>query len=206
MLRAAFLATIAAAPLAASRAQEPVLPPAEQIAAAVLPLPEALRSGAGVRGYTPSRSLVTLRETTNGIVCTADRPGDAVFDVRCYDRGFLAVIDRRRELARTLADTAAQEQRFAEEVRDGRLRLPDHPTAGYRMLGPIQAYNARSHEATAAIEKWQSIHFPYRTAAELGLPIEREGTMPFVMASGTWWAHVMIVHAPARPSTTVLPN
>lgn len=175
-------------------AQVPVPPPAEQIAAAVLPLPQTLRAGAGVRGYTETLDLVTLREGTNTLVCTADHPGDDSFDVRCYDREFLTVIDRRRELGRLGMEPQAAEERLGQEVREGRLRLPVSPTAGYRMLGPIAAYAPPTHSVTEAIEKWQSVHFPYKTAGELGLPTEQEGTMPYVMASGTWWSHVMIVH------------
>lgn len=52
----------------------------------------------------------------------------------------------------------------------------------------------------ADARRMQSIHMPFRTAQELGLPNEselpngRRAMMPFVMASGTWSAHVMIVH------------
>lgn len=66
------------------------------------------------------------------------------------------------------------------------------------MLGPISAYDPGTNSTTAAIDKWQSVHFPFRTAAEVGLPTEQEGPMPFVMASGTWRSHVMIVHTPPR--------
>jgi hypothetical protein len=177
-----------------SAAQVKVPSPEDQIAAAVLPLPTVLQAGAWVRGYTPDLKLVLLREGTNSLVCTADRPGDDEFDVRCYDRDFRNVMDRRHELERELVDTAAVEARFLAELRDGRLRMPSHPTAGYRMLGPIAAYDPATRTFTDAIDRWQSIHFPYRTAEELGLPTKQEGTMPFVMASGTWWSHVMIVH------------
>ena len=69
-----------------------------------------------------------------GMVCTANRPGDDKFDVRCYDEHFHKVIDRARELTRQgLADSVAR-RRLDQEIKDGRLRLPDHPTAGYRML------------------------------------------------------------------------
>jgi tetratricopeptide (TPR) repeat protein len=64
------------------------------------------------------------------------------------------------------------------------------------MLGPISGYDPKTRTFSAAIEKWQSVHFPYRTAAEIGLPTEREGVLPYVMASGTWWSHVMIQHTP----------
>ncbi len=179
------------------QAQVAVPAPTDQIAAAVLPLPEALRAGATVRGYDAKLSRVTLREGTNNMVCNGDRPGDAEFDVRCYERQFQAVIDRRRELsgAGALSDADA---RFEAEIKNGGLKLPGHPTAGYRMLGPIAAYDARRQTWTAAIERWQSVHFPYETAADIGLPTEREGTTPYVMSSGTWWSHVMIEHTPPR--------
>src|ERR1700691_6256761 len=70
----------------------------QQIAAAVLPLPEVMREHATVLGYAPDRSLVTLREGSNGMVCTASRPGDAEFDVRCYHQSFMPVVRRMRDL------------------------------------------------------------------------------------------------------------
>ncbi len=70
----------------------------QQIAAAVLPLPEVLREHATVLGYAPDQSLVTLREGSNGMVCTTSRPGGADFDVRCYQQSFMPVVRRMREL------------------------------------------------------------------------------------------------------------
>lgn len=172
--------------------------PAEQIAAAVLPLPEALRSGAGVRGFSPTMERVTLRAASNSIVCSADRPGDAAFDVRCYNAEFLVVIDFSRSLYQGGLSDSAVEARIKAAIDSGRLNMPDQPTAGYRMLGPIAGYDARTNSASADIDKWQSVHFPYRCAEEVGFPISEEGTMPYVMASGTWWSHVMIVHAPGQ--------
>jgi hypothetical protein len=81
-------------------AQSTLVPSAgQQIAAAVLPLPEVLREHATVLGYAPDLSLVTLREGSNGMVCTASRPGDAEFDVRCYHQSFMPVVRRMRECA-----------------------------------------------------------------------------------------------------------
>jgi hypothetical protein len=190
------LLALSTAAVSVVRGQAAVPSPADQVAAAVLPLPQSLQAGAGVRGYTADLALVVLRPGTNSMMCTADRPGDERFDVRCYDRSFLAVMDWRRELVRAGLDSASLEQRFLEGIQSDTHRLPDHPTAGYRMLGPIAAYDPGTHTAGPAIRKWQSIHFPYRTAAELGLPTDEENAMPFVMASGTWWAHVMITHWP----------
>jgi hypothetical protein len=82
------------------------------------------------------------------------------------------------------------------EAKAGKLILPDHPTAGYRMLGPISDYNPATNTVGKEIRSWQSIHFPYKTAAEIGLPEEGQvsRTMPYVMSSGTFWSHVMIEH------------
>jgi len=70
----------------------------QQIAAAVLPSPEVMREHATVLGYAPDLSLVTLQEGRNGMVCTASRPGDAEFDVRCYHESFMPVVRRMRDL------------------------------------------------------------------------------------------------------------
>jgi hypothetical protein len=41
---------------------------------------------------------------------------------------------------------------------------------------------------------------PFLTTSDLGLPDEaalapaQQVSMPFVMAGGTWWSHVMITH------------
>lgn len=174
-------------------AQPKVPSPAEQIATAVLPLPEVLRAGAGVRGYDERLTKITLRASTNGMTCTGDKPGDQIFDVRCYENAFLKVIDRRRELVDSDI-MGSRDDRFEAEIKTGKVRLPSQPTAGYRMLGPIGAFDPRTLTFTEAIERWQSVHFPYKTAAEVGLPVDREGTMPYVMASGTWWSHVMFQH------------
>jgi hypothetical protein len=175
----------------------------EAMDAAVLPLPTDLRRDAGVlRRVAPGR-LERLRQSKNGMSCSVDSPDDDRFDVRCYHDDFWSVIHRARELGRTLATRAELDERLRREIELGELSLPAAPTAGYRMLGPISAFDFESGQAGPEIAKWQSIHLPFRTAEEMGLTEARElnqpalsGLMPFVMASGTWWSHVMIVHEP----------
>jgi hypothetical protein len=79
-------------------------------------------------------------------------------------------------------------------VRAREIGLPDAPSAGYRMLGPMSAYDPVTRRAGPTILAWQSLHMPFRTGAELGMTETQRGTMPFVMSSGTWWSHLMIVH------------
>jgi hypothetical protein len=177
-------------------------PSSRVLAASVLPLPEALRAGAGVRVVAPS-GVSILRPSANGLMCTADRPGDDIFDVRCYTVDWLAVMDYVGLLRQQGVRDSVLDARLRDAERQGVIRFPDAPTAGYRMLGPITALDAATASAGEAIDKWQSVHFPFRTAAELGLPITPEDVMPYVMASGTWWSHVMIVH---RPRPAALPS
>jgi hypothetical protein len=188
------LVVVAASP---SAGEQPAVPsPRQQIAAAVLPLPEVMRGGAGVVGYGADLSLVTLRPSSNGMVCTGTRPGDDTFDVRCYHEKFLPIVRRLQELYKEGKSEKEVGEIVGVEVKAGKLALPDRPTAGYRMLGPLSAYDAAHNTVGKEIESWQSIHFPYKTAAEIGLPEEGTvpRTMPYVMASGTIWSHVMIEH------------
>jgi hypothetical protein len=168
----------------------------QQIAAAVLPLPEVMREHATVLGYAPDLSLVILREGTNGMVCTASRPGDAEFDVRCYHESFMPVVRRMRDLHSRGVKNDEMYRTIDAEVKARKLAIPDHPVAGYRMLGPISAYRPANNTVGPEIESWQSLHFPYKTAGEIGLPEEGQAspTIPYVMASGTFWSHVMIEH------------
>src|SRR5438132_5771741 len=178
-------------------AQAPQAPPASrQIAAAVLPLPEVMREHATVLGYAPDLSLVTLRQGSHRMVCTASRPGNEEFDVRCYHESFMPVVRRLRDLHSQGVKQAEIDRIINAEVKAKKLAIPDHPTAGYRMLGPISAYQPATNAVGKEIQSWQSVHFPYKTAAEIGLPEEGQvtGTMPYVMASGTFWSHVMIEH------------
>jgi len=178
-------------------AQKAVVPPAsQQIAAAVLPLPDALRAQATVIGYAPDLGLITIRAGTNGMVCTATRPGDQNFDVRCYQESFMPIVLRLRELHGQGLPQKEVYRVVDSEIQSKKLPLPASPAAGYRMLGPISAYSVATNSVGLEIESWQSIHFPYKTAAEIGLPEEGKvpRTFPYVMTSGTVWSHVMIEH------------
>ncbi len=197
------LTMLLSATSAPTLAQEPSL--RNQIDAAVLPLPTALREGAGVLRWIGPGQTEQLRESRTGMSCSVDDPSDDRFDVRCYHDEFWIAIRRSRQLGQTLASREAVDEQLRQESIAGEIHLPSAPTAGYRMLGPISAYDGQSNEAGPEIRKWQSIHFPFNTAEEMGLTEARElsesalpGLMPFVMASGTWWSHVMIVHERQR--------
>lgn len=172
--------------------------PARQFAAAVLPLPAELRGGAGVVGLDQDGQPQVWRQSVNGMVCLADTPGDAVFDVRCYHASFVRLIYRLRQLAASGVPDSALEQTVDLEIRTGKLRIAQTPTAGYRMLGPIAGFDSVRVAVSDTVDAWQSVHFPYQTAAAMGLSTSEDGIHPYVMASGTFWAHVMIMQRPLR--------
>jgi hypothetical protein len=182
-----FLATIQSAP-----AQMP------EIAAAVIPLPESLRNGAGVVRLDKAGQPEVLRKATNGLVCIADKPGDERFVVRCYQEDFIPIVYRAFQLGYEVSG-----EKVEAEIKGGKLHLSDQPAAGYRCLGPARGYDPATSTVNAQIRCWQSIHFPFRTAREIGfpdmsdVPADLRATVPYVMSSGKYWAHVMIEH-PAK--------
>jgi len=74
--------------------------------------------------------------------------------------------------------------------------LPELMRAG----AAVVRLDAAGNTTRPPMHCWQSIHFPYRTAAELGLLDESQATeaqksmLPYVMSSGRYWSHVMIEH------------
>jgi hypothetical protein len=171
----------------------------QPIAGALLPLPESLRAGATVVRLDASFRPEVLRQGINGMICIADSPNDDQFDVRCYRDTFIPVVYRAFQLGYAVAG-----EKVGTEIKAGKLRLSSEPSAGYRCLGPITGYDESHNTVTDQVECWQSIHFPFRTAGEIGLPDERDvpesqqRETPYVMASGSYWSHVMIRHLPAR--------
>ena len=78
--------------------------------------------------------------------------------------------------------------------------LSREPTAGFRCLGPASSYDPATNSVSGEGRCWESVHLPFRTARDIGFPDMSEvpedlrQTVPYVMASGTYWAHVMIEH------------
>jgi hypothetical protein len=171
----------------------------QTIDAAVTPLPAAMKNGAAVVRLDAYGQPETLRDGTNGLVCIADKPGDAEFDVRCYRDSFIHVVYRNFQLKASGSSTTV-----AAEITAGQLKLSNEPTAGYRCLGPANIYDASTKSVIGTEHCWESLHFPFRTAQEVGFPDMSEvpenlhRMVPYIMASGTYWAHVMIEHPASK--------
>jgi len=179
----AFVA-VAASPLAAQTA---IPPKAEQITAAVLPLPEELRAGARVLGYDAAGKFVTLREG-KGMICLAQYPKEERFHVSCYHESLEPFMARGREL-RAAGTTGEQVDtvRYAE-AKSGKLKLPSGPAALYQLFGGT--LDAAAGTVTGA-RRLYVVYIPYATGASTGLPEKPRGNDPWIMSPGTPKAHIM---------------
>jgi hypothetical protein len=177
------LVVLAVAPLAAQA------PPAEQqIAAAVLALPMALRADATVLGYGADGKLVPLRKGTGIMICLATDPKAEQFHVSCYHRSMEPFMARGRAL-RASGVTGAQVDtvRF-KEVREGKLVMPKAPATLYQLFGGT--FDPVKGEVTGA-KALYVVYIPFATAASTGLSDKPSGTLPWIMFPGTPKAHIM---------------
>lgn len=178
----------APAPTAAPR----IAPAAEQIAAAVLPLPVEQRAGAAVLGYDARGALVTLRAGRNGMRCLADDPAHDEVHVACYHQGMEPFMARGRAL-RASGVTGAQVDtvRF-REIAAGRLAMPRTGGALYTLTGPAGSWSAATGKLTGARPLFV-YYLPFATGATTGLAEQPSRSEPWLMFPGTPKAHVMLV-------------
>jgi hypothetical protein len=172
-------------------AQTSVPPAAEQITAAVLPLPTDLRAGAAVLGYNTSGALVSLRSGSNDMICLADDPRQADrFHVACYHKAMEPFMARGRALrASGVQGDQVDTVRF-REIRAGRLQMPRGQWALYSLSGAATAFDRTTGTAPTARALFV-LYVPFATAQSTGLS-PQPGKGPWIMFPGTPKAHVMI--------------
>lgn len=186
------LLLLQAAPLTAQApAAQPaaVIPPAaEQIAGAVLPLPENLRGGATVLGYGADGKMTLLRKGTGDMTCLASDPRQKEFHAACYHNDMEPFMARGRAL-RASGVTGGQVDtvRF-KEVKEGKIIMPKSPAALSQVFG--ESYDPVKNEVIKP-QTLYVIYIPYATGKSLGLAEEPFGRAPWVMLAGTPKAHIM---------------
>src|SRR5579884_1168187 len=116
----------------------PALTEPQQIASAVLPLPNEFRDGATVLGYKPgSAKLVTLKKGTGAFTCLASDPAAPRFHVACYHKSLEPFMARGRALRESgVKGDNVDTVRFAE-IKSGKLAFPKQPAALYQLTGPV---------------------------------------------------------------------
>jgi hypothetical protein len=167
-----------------------VPPAAQQIAAAVLPLPADLRATATVMGYAPDGRFVTLRDGTGAMTCLASNPTMEHFHVACYHKSLEPFMARGRELrAQGVTGGQVDSVRF-REARSGKLKLPKAPALLYSLTGGT--FDPATGTATGSRPLFV-VYIPFATAESTGLsatPV-RSGGVPWIMFPGTPKAHIM---------------
>ena len=182
---------LAAASLVGTVLAAQVPPAAVQISGAVSALPEGLRDGATVLGYSNYHHLVILRQGTNEMICLADDPSQKEWHVACYHKDLEPFMARGRELRNEGANRAKVDSVRLAEAQTGKLKMPDHPAALFELFGLRDSLNAKTGIASGA-EPLYVLYIPYATAEATGLPTLPGGGKPWLMYAGKPWAHVMI--------------
>lgn len=166
----------------------------EQIAAAVLPLGREHRDEATVFGYRDGSHLEVLRWGSNGFVCESDRPGDARYQVRCFDAALTRFIRRRDELNAAGIQGEARWELMDAEVKTGILELPSG-SIEVSLKGRINASTGVADSLTIT----HYIYLPFATPESTGLSTTDGGDgKPYLMDPGHLDAH-MHVPGPTRP-------
>ena len=185
-----FVVMIMAAAAPAARAQSPASLPsaAQQIAAAVTALPDELRAGAAVLGYSAPGKLVSLREGKNDMICLAPDPAQKNFHSACYHKAMEPFMARGRQLREQgVKGPQVDTVRFAE-VKSGKLQMPSHPTMLYQIFGGT--FNPETEKVTGG--SWLYVtYIPFATPATTGLSSKPSEKGPWIMFPGTPKAHIM---------------
>lgn len=178
---------------AVTAAQHQPAPVAEQIAGAVLPLPEDQRAGATVMGYRAVGRLTVLRQGTGDMICMADEPGNETYHVACWHESLGPLMAMGRELtARGIQDPQRDSIRAAAAA-DGRLEMPEHPAAFHSLTGPVASWNPQDGTFVGA-SKLHTVYIPWATSETTGLSTAPAGGgQPWLMFPGSYRAHIMIV-------------
>ncbi len=165
-----------------------IAPPDEQIAAAILPLPEEYRASATVLGYSPAGKLTTLRKGTGSMTCLADDPKQQQFHVACYHEAMEPFMARGRELRESgVTGTQVDTVRY-REAKSGALKVPQQASSLYSLTGG--AFDPKTNTAPGA--RWlYVVYIPYATAASTGLSDKPQPGAPWIMFPGTPKAHIM---------------
>ena len=187
-MRPLILVALAAASLGAQNA--PVPPAAQQIAAAVLPLPAEMREGATVMGYKEANKLVVLREGKNAMICLALYVSRPDFHVACYHRSLEPFMARGRALrAQGVTGAKVDSVRFAE-ITSGKLKMPPQGTL-YSITTKKENFDAATNKVKDA-GLLVVLYIPGATPESTGISAQPREDGPWLMFPGTPKAHVMM--------------
>lgn len=169
------------------------VPPAEkQIAGALSAAPPGMRDSATVLGYSNYHHLTTLRTGSGDMVCLADDPSASAWHVACYHKA----LDPFMAMGRALEAQGKTRQQIDSlrlaAIQDGSLKMPEGPHALYNLYAPADSVDSATGTARGPFAL-KVVYIPYATEATTGLPTMPGEDMPWIMAPGKPWAHIMIM-------------
>ncbi len=163
------------------------------IQAAVLPLPEAMRDGATVLGWTARWATTPLRTGTGPMICLADNPLVEGYHAACYHRAMEPYMERGRALRRAgITDRATIDSIRYAEVQDGSIAMPVM-AALFQLNGTDAAIDWATGTATGPVRALHVVYIPGATSESTGLPLGAPAGTPWLMSPGTPSAHLMLV-------------
>jgi hypothetical protein len=189
LIRAAVVAGLAAILLtpSASHAQRT---DGWEIAAAVLPLPDSMRTGARVLVYRGA-DLVEVRAGSNEMICLGDDPAHKGLQVSCYHKSLEPFMAKGRELrAAGVTKREAVDSARLADVKSGRIVMPSSA-----MLSSIFAESDSFDALAGPPEKHSAldvIYLPFATRESTGISEQPAVDRPWLMFAGKPWAHVML--------------
>jgi predicted unusual protein kinase regulating ubiquinone biosynthesis (AarF/ABC1/UbiB family) len=189
LIAAALMSASASAQTAALERSLPTIE--QQIAAAVLPMPKALRDSATVMGYrTAGGKLEVIRKGSNGMTCLALFATQKSFHVACYQNGMEPFMARGRELrAQGVKGAQVDSVRF-KEVKAGKIKMPKQAMM-YQIFGGDSSWDAATGKVTGGGELFV-LYMPFATSASSGLSAVPTEKGPWIMFPGTPKAHMML--------------
>jgi hypothetical protein len=163
-----------------------------QIKLALLAAPPEKRDSATVYGYDADSNLAVIRNGTNEMICLADDPRDTGFSVACYTKDLEPLMQSGRDLREKGMSGKQLFDERAQEVQDGKLKMPKSPATLYVYSADAKDVNHTNGEVKNGYLRYV-IYVPFATAASTGLPEKPSAPgMPWIMDPGTYHAHVMI--------------
>jgi len=163
-----------------------------QIKTAVLAAPAEQRESASVYGYNDKGEFVIIRQGSNKMVCLADDWNQAGLNVSCYHQDLDPFMARGRELKKEGKSPNESLSIREEEVKAGKLKMPNQPTTLYVFTAAPENFNTTTGEVKSGYLRYV-IYIPYATAESTGLPTKPDAPgMPWIMDPGTFRAHIMI--------------
>lgn len=164
----------------------------EQIAGALMAVPEESREGATVLGYDTEGNVLTLKQGTNDMICLADNPNKPGFNAAAYHKDLEPFMKRGRELA---AEGKGYQEKFeirGQEVEAGTLKMPTQATTLHILAGSDGKYNSETKTVEGANYRYV-VYIPFATPESTGLPTKPVVPGgPWIMDPGTYRAHIMI--------------